>query len=153
MLKILNASETHGGLSVGEIATRSGVAISALHFYETKGRIRSTRNAGNQRRYSREVLRRVSIIKVAQRLGVSLAKIQEAFKALPENRIARGEDWKKLSAAWRSEFDDRIRKMIQLRDQLDACIGCGCLSLSDCPLRNPKDRLSKQGPGARLLDT
>jgi MerR family redox-sensitive transcriptional activator SoxR len=139
-------------LSVGEVAKRSGVAVSALHFYETKGLIHSTRNAGNQRRYPRDVLRRVAILKVAQRLGISLAMIQKAFAALPDDRRAKGEDWRKLSAAWRSELDERIRKMTQLRDQLDGCIGCGCLSVGACPLRNPGDRLAQLGPGARLLE-
>lgn len=139
------------GLSVGEIAKRTGVAVSALHFYETKGLIRSWRNAGNQRRYARDVLRRVSIIKVAQRLGISLAKIQEAFQCLPEDRIATVEDWRKLSASWRAELEEWIARITRLRDQLDACIGCGCLSLADCPLRNGGDRLAAEGSGPRLL--
>lgn len=139
-------------LSVGEVAQRSGVAVSALHFYESKGLIQSWRNAGNQRRYARDVLRRVSIIKVAQRLGIPLAMIHDAFAALPERRTATAEDWKKLSANWRAELDARITRMTRLRDQLDGCIGCGCLSLGVCPLRNPLDRLAAQGPGPRLLD-
>lgn len=134
--------------SVGEIAERSGIAVSALHFYETKGLIRSTRNAGNQR----DVLRRVAIIKVAQRLGIPLAKIQEAFETLPKDRSATDEDWQKLSAKWRNELDERIEKLTRLRDQLDSCIGCGCLSVSACPLRNPQDKLAGEGPGPRLLD-
>jgi MerR family redox-sensitive transcriptional activator SoxR len=137
---------------VGEIAERSGVAVSALHFYETKGLIRSTRNAGNQRQYQRDVLRRVAIIKVAQRLGIPLAKIQEAFETLPKDRGATDEDWRNLSAKWRFELEERIGKLTRLRDQLDTCIGCGCLSVSTCPLRNPEDRLAGEGPGPRLLD-
>jgi MerR family transcriptional regulator, redox-sensitive transcriptional activator SoxR len=139
-------------LSVGEVAKRSGIAVSALHFYESRGLIRSRRNSGNQRRYSRDVLRRVSIIKAAQRLGIPLATIHEAFNILPERRTATVEDWNKLSANWRAELEDRITKLIRLRDQLTGCIGCGCLSLGACPLMNPGDKLSRQGPGPRLLD-
>jgi MerR family transcriptional regulator, redox-sensitive transcriptional activator SoxR len=139
-------------LSVGEVAKRSGVAVSALHFYESKGLIKSRRNPGNQRRYARDVLRRVSIIKVAQRLGIPLTIIHQAFKALPEGRTATVDDWRKLSAKWKTELDDRIERMTRLRDQLTGCIGCGCLSLGICPLRNPQDALGKEGPGPRLLD-
>ena len=138
-------------LSVGDISKRSGVAISALHFYESKGLIKSSRNTGNQRRYAQDVLRRVSIIKVAQRLGISLARIQEVFESLPKDRITTVEDWKELSTVWRSDLDSRIRALTQLRDQLDGCIGCGCLSMTACPLRNPGDRLSELGSGPQLL--
>lgn len=139
-------------LTVGEIARRSGVAVSALHFYEAKGLIHSFRNAGNQRRYPREVLRRVAIIKVAQRLGIPLAGIREALAALPESRTPTAADWKRLSARWKADLNDRIARLTQLRDQLDGCIGCGCLSMKACPLRNPWDELAAQGPGPRLLD-
>lgn len=139
-------------LTVGEIARRSGVAVSALHFYESKGLIHSFRNPGNQRRYPREVLRRVAIIKVAQRLGIPLAGIREALAALPESRTPTAADWKRLSARWKADLNDRIARLSQLRDQLDGCIGCGCLSMQDCPLRNPWDELAQQGPGPRLLD-
>jgi MerR family redox-sensitive transcriptional activator SoxR len=139
-------------LTVGEAAVRSGVAISTLHFYEAEGLIRSRRNAGNQRRYPREVLRRIAVIRVAQRTGISLASIREALKALPNGRTPTSEDWAKLSARWRAELNDRIDRLTRLRDQVDGCIGCGCLSLGVCPLRNPWDRLAEQGPGPRLLD-
>jgi MerR family redox-sensitive transcriptional activator SoxR len=139
-------------LTVGEVAARSGVAISTLHFYEAEGLIRSWRNEGNQRRFPREVLRRVAVIRVAQRTGISLALIREALKALPDGRTPTSEDWMKLSARWRSDLNDRINRLIRLRDQLDGCIGCGCLSLGVCPLRNPWDELAEQGPGPRLLD-
>jgi MerR family transcriptional regulator, redox-sensitive transcriptional activator SoxR len=139
-------------LTVGEVAARSGVAVSTLHFYEAQGLIRSWRNPGNQRRYAREVLRRVAVIKVAQRTGISLATIREALKTLPDRRAPTAEEWKKLSAQWRADLDDRVNRLIRLRDQLDGCIGCGCLSLRVCPLRNPWDKLYKQGPGPRLLD-
>jgi len=139
-------------LTVGEVAERSGVAVSALRFYESKGLIRSARTKGNQRRYPREVLRRVSIIKVAQRVGVPLASIREALATLPEGRAPTAADWRRLSAKWKAELDERIARLTQLRDQLDQCIGCGCLSIDNCWLRNPWDRLAKQGPGPRLLD-
>jgi MerR family transcriptional regulator, redox-sensitive transcriptional activator SoxR len=138
-------------LSIGEVAARSGVAISALRFYESKGLIRSMRSAGNQRRFPRQVLRRVAVIKVAQSLGIPLKAIQDAFGRLPEGRPPTAADWNKMSARWRAVLDDRIARLSRLRDQLDTCIGCGCLSLKDCPLRNPLDRLSERGTGAQLL--
>jgi MerR family transcriptional regulator, redox-sensitive transcriptional activator SoxR len=139
-------------LTVGEVAERSGVAISALHYYESEGLIHSWRNQGNQRRYAREVLRRVAVIKVAQRAGIPLASIREALETLPGGRTPTAEDWGNLSARWKAELNDRITRLTRLRDQLDGCIGCGCLSLGVCPLRNPWDELSKLGPGAHLLD-
>lgn len=139
-------------MTVGEVAARSGVAVSTLHFYESKGLIRSWRSRGNQRRYAREVLRRVALIKVAQRTGISLASIREALRVLPNERTPTAEDWRELSAKWRGELDERINRLTRLRDQLDGCIGCGCLSLGICPLRNPWDRLAEEGPGPRLLD-
>lgn len=140
-----------GELAVGELAGRSGLAVSAIHYYEAKGLISGWRSAGNQRRYPREMLRRVAIIKVAQRIGVPLAAIREAFKSLPEGRTPTARDWKRLSAAWKSSLNERIEKLVRLRDSLSDCIGCGCLSLKVCPLRNPHDQLSEQGPGPRLL--
>jgi MerR family redox-sensitive transcriptional activator SoxR len=148
----MDAKLVSGELTVGEVAERSGVAVSTLHFYESKGLIRSWRSAGNQRRYPRGVLRRVAVIKVAQRTGIPLAMIQEALNALPEGRAPTAQDWRKLSANWKAELDARIERLTRLRDQLDDCIGCGCLSLKICPLRNPRDQLSSEGPGPRLLD-
>ncbi|GAB3681177.1 redox-sensitive transcriptional activator SoxR [Salinisphaera aquimarina] len=142
----------HKTLSIGEVAERSGVAVSALRFYETRGLIHSRRNAGNQRRYSRDVLRLVSVIKVAQRIGIPLAEIHDALDALPEKRSPTAKDWRRLSDRWRDDLDERIDKLTKLRDQLDGCIGCGCLSLDICPLRNPDDVASRAGPGARLFD-
>lgn len=139
-------------LTVGEVAARSGVAVSAIHFYEAKGLISSWRNGANQRRYPREALRRVSIIKVAQRLGLPLASIKAALDSLPRGRTPTDQDWRKLSARWHAELDDRIAKLTRLRDQLTGCIGCGCLSMGSCPLRNPADELAAQGSGPRLLD-
>jgi len=141
-----------GTLSVGEVAKRSGVAVSTLHFYETKGLIFSLRTEGNQRRYPRGILRRVAVIKVAQRTGIPLASIQAALAHLPGDRAPSAEDWAALSRTWRAELDERILRLTQLRDQLDDCIGCGCLSLKTCPLRNPQDALSAQGAGPRLLE-
>ncbi len=138
-------------LSVGEVAERSGVAVSAIHFYEAKGLLSSWRNAGNQRRYGREVLRRVSIIKVAQRLGIPLASIKDALDSLPKGRTPTDRDWRKLSASWQAELDGRIARLTELRNRLTGCIGCGCLSMKDCPLRNPQDELAEQGPGPQLL--
>jgi len=138
-------------LAVGEVAARSGVAVSALHFYEAKGLIRSVRNSGNQRRYPREILRRVAVIKVAQRTGIPLAEIGSALASLPDSRTPTAADWAALSARWRLQLDDRIGQLERLRDQLDGCIGCGCLSLKACPLRNPDDELASRGAGPHLL--
>ena len=139
-------------LTVGELAKRSGVAVSALHFYEARGLIRSSRTQGNQRRYPREVLRRVSVIKVAQRVGVPLADIHEALKALPQNRAPTAAEWRRLSSKWKDGLDERIAQLTLLRDKLDECIGCGCLSIGNCWLRNPWDKLGAKGPGPRLLE-
>lgn len=139
-------------LTVGEVAARSGVAVSALHFYEAKGLIRSERTAGNQRRYPRGVLRRVSVIKAAQRVGIPLAEIRAALGELPDDHTPSTEDWQRLSTRWRAELDARIDRLTRLRDHLDGCIGCGCLSVRDCPLRNPGDVLAGQGAGPRLLE-
>lgn len=146
-------AETYGKLlTVGEVAARSGVAVSTLHFYEAKGLISSQRNQGNQRRYAREVLRRVAIIKVAQRVGIPLAEIHDALNALPKGRTPTASDWSRLSVRWRTDLDMRIQQLTQLRDQLTGCIGCGCLSVDTCPLRNPWDVLSEQGPGPHFRD-
>lgn len=139
-------------LTVGELAQRSGVAVSALHFYEQKGLIPAFRTEGNQRRYPRGVLRRVALIKVAQQLGISLKEVAQAFGALPKHRAPSSQDWEKLSAMWQQDLNHRINAMVRLRDQLTDCIGCGCLSMSECPLRNPKDQLGDKGSGARLLE-
>jgi MerR family redox-sensitive transcriptional activator SoxR len=137
--------------TVGEVARRSGVAVSALHFYESKGLIRSHRTAGNQRRYSPDVLRRVAIIKVAQDVGISLADIGAALNSLPEGRTPTRDDWNRLSRTWRDNLDHRIKQLQKLRDGLTDCIGCGCLSIDKCVLRNPGDRLGNEGAGARRL--
>ena len=136
-------------LSVGEVAKRSGVAVSALLFYERKGLIRSLRTAGNQRRFARDVLRRLAVIRVAQRVGMPLEAVATAFAALPENKTPTKAEWAKMSALWRSELDQRIEQLLLLRDQLTDCIGCGCLSLKRCRLTNPGDALGDQGDGPR----
>ncbi|MFM2485272.1 redox-sensitive transcriptional activator SoxR [Celerinatantimonas yamalensis] len=139
-------------LNIGKVVKRSGVAASTLHYYETRGLIQSVRSPGNQRRYHRDVLRRVALIKVAQNLGVSLSEIEQAFKQLPEGRIAKQRDWQNLAKVWQLQLDQRISQLTQLRGQLSHCIGCGCLSVEDCPLRNPADQLATKGSGAQLLD-
>lgn len=138
-------------LTVGQLSARSGVAITALRFYEAKGLISSQRNAGNQRRYPRDVLRRVALIKTAQRLGIPLATIQTALQTLPQDRPPSLDDWNRLSARWKSDLDERISRLTALRDQLNGCIGCGCLSMEACPLRNWDDGLGQTGSGPRLL--
>ncbi|WP_035051649.1 redox-sensitive transcriptional activator SoxR [Andreprevotia chitinilytica] len=148
----LDPSQIGKLLTVGEVAARSGVAVSAIHFYEAKGLIESQRNQGNQRRYHRDVLRRVAVIKVAQRIGISLASIHDALVKLPDGRTPNAADWAELSHGWKAELDERIATLTQLRDQLSGCIGCGCLSLELCKLRNPLDALSEQGAGPRLLE-
>jgi MerR family redox-sensitive transcriptional activator SoxR len=138
-------------LSVGEVAARSGVAISALHFYESKGLIASRRSAGNQRRYARDVLRRIAVIRVAQRVGLPLDAIAQALASLPDSRTPTRADWQRLSASWRAELDARIATLVRLRDELTGCIGCGCLSLTRCRLSNPGDTLAGEGTGPRRL--
>jgi MerR family redox-sensitive transcriptional activator SoxR len=138
-------------LSVGQVAERSGVSVSALHFYEAEGLIDSQRTAGNQRRYHRAVLRRVAFIRASQGVGIPLRRIKEALDCLPGGRTPTRRDWEKLSAAWREDIDDRIIRLEHLRDRLTGCIGCGCLSLDLCRLMNPDDILGHEGPGARNL--
>ncbi len=139
-------------LTVGQVAKRAGVAISALHFYESKGLITARRNDGNQRRFSRAVLRFVSIIKVAQSLGFSLREIKKALSVLPKNDVPSNQQWSELGKIWKKDLDQRIQRLTKLRNQLDGCIGCGCLATKSCPLRNPEDKLAKKGPGAHLLE-
>jgi MerR family redox-sensitive transcriptional activator SoxR len=139
-------------LSAGQVAARSAVAVSTIHFYETKGLIRGWRSSGNQRRYGRDVLRRVAVIKVAQRLGLPLATIRKAMDSLPGGRTPTASDWKRLSAEWRGDLERRITTLRALSRELDGCIGCGCLSLKICRLRNSWDHLSEEGAGPRLLE-
>lgn len=138
-------------LTVGQLSARSGAAVSALHFYESKGLISSRRTTGNQRRYHRDALRRVAFVRAAQRVGIPLATIREALAELPEERTPTREDWARLSEAWRSELDERIKQLGRLRDHLTDCIGCGCLSLENCVLSNPDDVFGERGTGSRLM--
>lgn len=138
-------------LSVGDVARRSGLPISTLHFYERKGLIASERNAANHRVYRREILRRVSVIKVAQSLGIPLSEIADALSHLPRDTVPGTEDWARISEAWQDDLTRRIELLTALRDKMAMCIGCGCLSVKRCPLVNADDHLAKEGPGPRLL--
>jgi MerR family redox-sensitive transcriptional activator SoxR len=138
--------------TVGKVAQRTGVKVSTLHFYEQKGLIHSWRNAGNQRRYKADVLRRVSVIKAAQKMGISLATIKEALSSLPNNRTPTTQDWEKMSTRWQQELNARIAYLERLRDSLTGCIGCGCLSMKNCPIYNQDDKLAAEGSGPVILD-
>jgi MerR family transcriptional regulator, redox-sensitive transcriptional activator SoxR len=138
-------------LSVGQVAARAGLATSAVRWYETQGLISSSRTAGGARRYPRSVLRRLAFVRAAQNVGLSLAEVRAALDTLPEGRTPTARDWSRLSAAWRSRLDEQIAALTQLRDGLDSCIGCGCLSLDRCALSNPGDLAAREGPGARWL--
>ena len=148
----LNRALRSHDLTPGEAARRAGVTVSALHFYEREGLITSIRTAGNQRRYHRDVLRRIAFIRVSQRVGISLAEIREALATLPENRTPTKTDWERLSRRWQTSLDERIAQLQSLRDDLTGCIGCGCLSLKACSLINPGDQLERYGPGAVRLE-
>lgn len=137
-------------MMIGELAQRSGVSVSAIRFYEEKALISSVRTPGNQRRYQRGMLRRIAIIKVAQQVGISLQQIKQALAVLPSDRMPSKADWQKMSTLWQSDLDQQIINLLLLRQQLDKCIGCGCLSLQQCPLRNPNDQLAEQSNGAHF---
>jgi MerR family redox-sensitive transcriptional activator SoxR len=138
-------------LSVGETAQRSGIAVSTLHFYETQGLLAPERSAGNQRRYPRDALRRIAFIRAAQAVGISLAEIADSLRQLPDQRTPTKADWARLSSHWRASLDRRIVDLQALRDDLQGCIGCGCLSLRSCRLYNPQDVLGKRGVGPQRL--
>ncbi|HUF14855.1 MAG TPA: redox-sensitive transcriptional activator SoxR [Acidimicrobiia bacterium] len=138
-------------LTIGELASRSGVATSALRFYETKGLIASQRSDGNQRRYSRATLRRVALIRAGQEVGLSLAELAEALSQLPYDKTPTKTDWERLSKSWRTRLDTQIAELVALRDELTDCIGCGCLSLRSCAIFNPGDAASGLGTGPRYL--
>lgn len=138
-------------LAIGEVAARAGVATSALRFYEREGLISSTRTEGGQRRYHRDVLRRIAFVRAAQRVGLSLDDIRAALATLPDNRTPTAADWRQLSRSWRPLLDRRIAELQRVRDGLDTCIGCGCLSLRACGLLNPGDLAGEAGPGPRWL--
>jgi MerR family redox-sensitive transcriptional activator SoxR len=138
-------------LTVGEVSTRSGVSASALRYYEAQGLLTTTRTAGNQRRYPRHVLRRLAYIRAAQNVGLSIDEIRETLATLPEARTPTVADWRRLSASWRARLDDQIAALVKLRDGLESCIGCGCLSLERCAIYNPDDTVAASGPGAVLF--
>jgi MerR family redox-sensitive transcriptional activator SoxR len=138
-------------LTIGEVAHRSGFPPSALRYYEREGLVRTTRTSGGQRRYERSVLRRLAFIRAARTLGVGLDEVREGLDRLPNGRTPTKADWTRLSRSWRSRLDEQIEALVALRDGLDSCIGCGCLSLQRCRLYNPGDRLSEAGEGAQLL--
>lgn len=144
-------TKNHDFLTIGDTVNRTGVAASALRFYETRNLIASHRGAGNQRRYHRSMLRRISIIKVAQSLGLSLGEILSALQTLPDKRTPTRRDWEKLSLKWRDQLDARIENLQKMREKLSGCIGCGCLSLKHCALYNPGDRAAAKGAGPRYL--
>lgn len=138
--------------TVGKVAARCGVRVSTLHFYEDKGLIKSNRNAGNQRRYRADVVRRVSVIKAAQKMGISLADIKDAFSKLPDERTPTQRDWQRLSSNWKKELNSRITYLENLRDSLTGCIGCGCLSMKNCPIYNEDDKWGTGASGPVLLE-
>ena len=138
-------------LSIGALGERAGVATSALRYYEAEGLIHATRSAGGQRRYTRDTLRRVSFIRVAQQVGLTLAEIRDALASLPDGRTPNERDWQLLSAAWRPRLDEQIALLERLRDRLDGCIGCGCLSLRFCHMLNPGDQAAESGSGPRFV--
>src|SRR3954466_1215362 len=138
-------------LTVGDLARRAGVAVSTLHFYEAKGLISSRRTAGNQRRFTRDTLRRIAFVRIGQRVGVPLATLAEVLGRLPEGRVPTRADWAEVSASWRAELDTRLEQLQQLRDDFTDCVGCGCLSLDRCSLANNDDQLASHGSGPRRL--
>jgi MerR family transcriptional regulator, redox-sensitive transcriptional activator SoxR len=138
-------------LSIGALSERTGVATSALRYYEAEGLIHATRSEGGQRRYSRDAMRRVSFIRAAQQVGLTLEEIHDAIAPLPENRTPTQRDWERLSKSWRPRLDAQIHMLERLRDRLDGCIGCGCLSLRACQLLNPGDAAGSHGPGPRYV--
>ena len=138
-------------LTIGQVAERSGVAASALRYYEAQGLVTATRTRGGARRFPRSVLRRLAFIRAAQNVGLSLPEIRDALATLPEGRTPSARDWARLSSGWRNRLDEQIAALVQLRDGLTSCIGCGCLSLTRCALSNPGDMAAGEGPGARWL--
>ncbi len=138
-------------LTIGAVSERTGVAASALRFYEDVGLIHSTRSPGGQRRYARDTIRRVSFVRVAQQVGLTLDEIHDALASLPERRTPTHKDWARLSSSWRPRLDAQIQVLERLRDRLDGCIGCGCLSLGVCKLANPDDAAGVDGPGPRFV--
>jgi MerR family transcriptional regulator, redox-sensitive transcriptional activator SoxR len=140
-------------LTIGEVSTRSGVAPSALRFYEAEGLISARRSDGNQRRYDRATLRRIAFIQAGRAAGIPLERIHAALETLPSDRSPNSRDWQRLSRSWRADLDRRIATLQALRGRLTTCIGCGCLSLTKCALLNPDDEAAARGPGAHYLES
>jgi MerR family redox-sensitive transcriptional activator SoxR len=145
------SKEPDDTLSIGEVVRRTGVAASALHYYEQMGLIAAHRTSGNQRRYARHMIRRISLILVAKRLGIGLADVREVFATLPMDTVPTVRDWQRVSRRWHTQLEERKREIEQLERELTGCIGCGCLSMTVCQLLNPEDELGAQGPGPRRL--
>ncbi len=143
--------EAHDLLTIGDVARRSGFPQSALRYYEREGLLRTTRTSGGQRRYERSALRRLAFIRAARTIGVGLDEVREALDRLPDNRTPTRTDWTRLSRTWRGRLDEQIEALQAMRDGLDSCIGCGCLSLQTCKLSNPEDWIAARGPGAQIL--
>ncbi len=143
--------DSNGALSIGQIAERTGLSVSAIRFYEAQGLVQPTRTHSGHRRYRRSDLRRLSFVMIAQQLGFPLQEIRARLEGLPDGRTPTRKDWQRLSRGFRAELQRRIELMTRLRDRLDGCIGCGCLSLDRCALYNPEDRVARQGPGPRFL--
>lgn len=150
--KVMKINNSKYILSVGDVSKRSGVAVSALHYYEEQGLIQSTRTAGNQRRYARDVLRRLGVIKAAQTVGIPLKDIEKALSSLPMSRTPNVKDWEQLANNWKDDLNERIERLTLLRERLTGCIGCGCLSVEACPLFNPSDEQGSLGPGPQFLE-
>ncbi|GAB4355151.1 MAG: redox-sensitive transcriptional activator SoxR [Oricola sp.] len=138
-------------LAIGELARRTGIAVSAIRYYEQQGLIASERNAGGQRRFLRSDIRRLSFILIAQQFGFTLPQIRAVLDRLPDGRTPTKADWTKISEDFRAELDRKIETLTELRYRLDKCVGCGCLSLTDCTLYNPQDRVAAKGAGPRYL--
>lgn len=147
------SKEPEDRLAIGDVSRRTGVAPSALHYYEQLGLITSERTSGNQRRYPRHMLRRISLILVAKRLGIALSDVGEVLATLPHDTVPTTRDWRRVSRRWHGQLEEKKREIEQLQRELTGCIGCGCLSLTACRLLNPEDELATQGPGPRRLDT
>jgi MerR family transcriptional regulator, redox-sensitive transcriptional activator SoxR len=143
--------DAHDLLTIGEVAQRSGFPASALRFYEREGLVATTRTSGGQRRYERSVLRRLAFVRAARTIGIGLDEVRAALDRLPAGRTPTKADWTRLSRAWRGRLDEQIQALEKLRDGLDSCIGCGCLSLKRCRLSNPDDAVGRTGSGARFL--
>lgn len=142
---------TSAGISIGYLADRTGLAVSAIRYYEAQGLVEPWRNAGGQRRFHRADIRRLSFIMIAQQFGFSLPQIRGYLRELPNNRTPTKQDWAAISGSFRDQLDERIETLLRLRDKLDGCIGCGCLSLASCKLYNPEDRAAAKGKGPRYL--